>query len=70
MTYVYFSESTTTNEAEEAKHAFEQYAETFGIKIQKYHAETSAFNNRVVKEITITVNKTSAFSGVDIHQQN
>ena len=35
LTYVHFSESTTTNEASETKHTFEQYAATFGVRIQK-----------------------------------
>ena len=39
LAYVNFSESTTANEAIESKHAFEQYAATFGVKIQKYHEQ-------------------------------
>ena len=49
LAYVHFSESTTENKAVEAKHAFEQYAATFGKKIQKYYAENGAFNTRVFK---------------------
>ena len=33
LTYVNFSGNITANEAVEAKHAFEQYAEIFGVKI-------------------------------------
>ena len=53
LTYVHFSESTTANKAVESTHAFEQYTETFGVNIQKYHAENGAFNTQVFKEIII-----------------
>ena len=33
LNYVHFSESLTAHEAAKAKHAFEQYAATFGVKI-------------------------------------
>ena len=70
MTYVHFSESITSNESIEAKHAFEQYAATFGVKIQKYHSDNGAFNTRVFKESIISANKTIAFSAVDANHQN
>ena len=54
----------------ELKHAFEQYAATFGIKIHKFNAKNGAFNTRVFKESIISANKTVAFSGVDVHHQN
>ena len=69
LTYVHFSESITANEAVEEKRAFEQYAATFGVKIQKYHAENGAFNTQVFKEIIIATNQTIDFSGVDVHHQ-
>ena len=53
----------------EAKHTFEQYAATFGVKIQKYHSENGAFNTRIFKEIIISANQTISFSGVDAHHQ-
>ena len=52
------------------KHAFEQYAATFGVEIQKYHAKNGAFNTRVFKESIIDANQTIDFSGVDEHHQN
>ena len=54
----------------EAKYAFEQYTETFGLKFQKYHADNGAFNTRIFKEIIIAANQTIAFSSVDAHHQN
>ena len=54
----------------ESKHAFEQYAATFGVKIQKRHTKNGAFNTQVFKEIIIAADKTIAFSGVDAHHQN
>ena len=69
-TYVHFSESTTSNEAVEAKHAFEQYAATFGVKIHKYHANNGAFNTQVLKESIIAENLTIVFSGIDAHHRN
>ena len=54
----------------EEKHAFEKYAATFGVKIQKYHANNGAFNTQVFKEIITTANQTITFSGVDAHHQN
>ena len=41
----------------EAKHTFEQYAATFGVKIKKYHYDNDAFNTRILKESIITANK-------------
>ena len=70
FTYVKFSQSTAANEAVEAKHAFEQYAATFGVNIQKYYAENGAFDTRVFKENIIPPNQTIDFSGVDVHHQN
>ena len=40
------SESTTTNKSVEAKLAFEKYATTFGVKIQKYHSDKWCLNYR------------------------
>ena len=70
LTYIHYSESTTANEAVEAKHAFEHHAATFGVSIQKYHADNGAFNTRVFKESIIAANQSIAFSGVDAHHQN
>ena len=49
LTYIHFSESNTANEAVEAKHAFEQYTATFGVKNQNYHANNGVFNTLVLK---------------------
>ena len=54
----------------EAKHAFEKYAATFGVKNLKYHADNGAFNTHFFKEIIIAANQTIGFSGVDAHHQN
>ena len=70
LTYVQFSEITTANKAVKAKHEFEKYAATFGVKIQKYHANNRAFNTQVFKDSTIAANQTIAYSGVDAHHQN
>ena len=70
LAYVDFSESTTANKYLEEKHAFEQYAEIFGVKIKNYHDENGAFDTRVFKESITAANKTIAFSGVDAHHQN
>ena len=42
------SESTTTNKSVEAKLAFEKYATTFGVKIQKYHSDNDALNTLII----------------------
>ena len=52
-----FSESTIVNKVVEGKYSFEKYAATFGVKIQKYHADNSAFNTRVFKVIIISAKK-------------
>ena len=57
LTFVNFIESTTANEAVESKRAFEKYAATFGIKIQKYHAKIGAFDTRISKESIIAANQ-------------
>ena len=54
----------------ESKHAFEEYAAKFGVKIQKYHAENGALNTLVIKESIISANQTIDFSGVDANNQN
>ena len=70
LTYVHISESITENESVEEKYAFEKYAATFGVKIQKYYAKNGAFNTRFFKEIIIAANQTIFFSGVDAHHQS
>ena len=70
LIYVDFSESTAANEPVEEKLAFEKYAATFGVKIQKYHAENGTFNTRVFTESINSANQTIYFSGVDAHHQN
>ena len=54
----------------EAKHAFEQYVASFGVKIQKHHADNCAFNTRIFKESIIAANQTIDFSDVDANHQN
>ena len=70
MIYVHFSKIPTANEAVEAKKAFEKYVATFGTKVQRYHANYSAFNSIVFKESITVANQPTAFSGVDVHNQN
>ena len=54
----------------EGKHAFEKYAAIFGVKIQKYHADNGAFNNRILKERRIATNQIIGFSPIYAHHQN
>ena len=54
----------------EAKHVFEKYAATFGVKNRRYHAGNGAFNTRIFKESIFAANKTITFSVVDAHHQN
>ena len=52
------------------KHAFETYAATFGVNLQKYHADIGALNTHIFKESIIAANQTIAFSGGDAHHQD
>ena len=54
----------------EEKHEFEKYAATFGVNIQKYHADNGAFNTRIFKGSIIAANQTIDSSGVDSNHQN
>ena len=70
MTDICFSKITIANKYVESKHAFEQYAATFGVKIQKYHAYNGSSNTHFFKESTIVANQTISFSGVEAHHHN
>ena len=48
----------------EAKHAFEKYAATFGIKIQKYHANNGAFKTG---RIALVLNIKTGYISPQLH---
>ena len=53
-----------------SKIAFEQVANSSGVKVKHYHADNAPFNAQEFKEHLTTMNQTVDYSGVGAHHQN
>jgi hypothetical protein len=54
----------------EAKHAFEAFARSFGIRILHYHADNGRFADNLFLKDVETSGQTISFCGVNAHFQN
>lgn len=63
LSFVFLQQSTTAKETLQAKAAFEQYADTFGVKVIHYHADNGRFAEKVWKEDIEKQFQTLTFSG-------
>lgn len=70
LSYVHLQESLTLKKTVEAKHAFEAFARSFGIKIRHYHADNGrCADNAFLNNVAIS-GQTIFFCGVNAHFQN
>jgi hypothetical protein len=70
LSYVHLQESLTSKETVEAKHAFEAFARSFGIRILHYHADNGRFADNLFLKDVETSGQTISFCGVNAHFQN
>ena len=70
MSYVHCQRTTSDKETLEAKHAFENFADTHGVRVRHYHADNGRFaENKFLQDINLR-NQSISFSGVNAHWQN
>jgi hypothetical protein len=70
LSYIHLQESLTSKETVEAKHAFEAFARSFGIRIMHYHADNGRFADNLFLKDVATSGQTISFCGVNAHFQN
>jgi hypothetical protein len=70
LSYVHLQISTTSEETVQAKVAFERYANSFGIRIQHYHADNGRFSDNLWRQHILNNGQRLTFSGVGAHHQN
>lgn len=62
--------NTTVNSTLKGKEAWEQYASSFGIKINAYHADNGIFKAKGLIDHCAKQHQTISFSRVNNHYQN
>jgi hypothetical protein len=70
LSFVHLQSTTNAEETLKAKHEFEAYASSFGVKIRRYHADNGRFAETVWKQDILNKNQQLTFSGVGAHHQN
>jgi hypothetical protein len=69
-TYVHMSESNTSRETVQAKHAFEARSAMMGVTIQHYHCDNGRFADNAFKQSITASNQNITYCGVNAHFQN
>ena len=70
LTYVQLMRSTNQEESLSGKSAFERWADTFGFKINRYHADNGRFSKQTFRSEIEDSNQNITFCGVGSHNQN
>jgi hypothetical protein len=70
LSFVYLQKSDTAKEILMAKHAFEGYARTMGVKILHYHADNGWFCENVFMKDVAEQRQTITFCGINAHFQS
>jgi Reverse transcriptase (RNA-dependent DNA polymerase) len=70
LSFIYLQKSDTAEETLMAKHAFEGYARTMGVKILHYHADNGRFCENVFMKDVADQRQTISFCGVNAHFQS
>ena len=68
--FVYLTESITSEATVKAKRAFEAHAHTLGVRIQHYHCDNGRFADNLFLQATRDEGQTITFCGVNAHFQN
>jgi Reverse transcriptase (RNA-dependent DNA polymerase) len=70
LSFVHLQQSTSSEETLSAKNAFELYANTYGVKIDHYHADNGRFSDKMWRNDVLEKGQRLTFSGVGAHHQN
>jgi Reverse transcriptase (RNA-dependent DNA polymerase) len=70
LSFVHLQKSDTAEETLMAKHAFEGYARTMGVKVLHYHADNGRFCENVFMKDVTEQGQTISFCGVNAHFQS
>ena len=70
LSYAHLQQRLTSSETVEAKHAFEAYARTFGVRVKHYHADNGRFADNLFMQDVQKNGQTISFCGVNAHFQN
>ena len=68
--FVYLKKTCSAEETIEAKRAFEQYAESRGVRVRAYHADNGIFKAKKWVEECRQRKQDLTFAGVNAHHQN
>jgi hypothetical protein len=67
---MHLQSSLSSAETMQAKELFEQKANTYGVKIQHYHADNGRFADNLFMELIRRERQSITFCGVNAHFQN
>ena len=70
MGFIYLQKTCSAEETIEAKRAFEQYAESQGVRVRAYLADNGIFKAKKWVEECRQRKQDLTFSGVNAHHQN
>ena len=70
ITYVHLQKSLSAAETIEAKHAFERWTNSCGVKVTHYHADNGRFAETAFMADVAVKGQTISFCGVNAHFQN
>ena len=68
--YVYLMKDLTLSETLLAKHAYERFLASLGVKSKAYHADNDRFADKGFRDDCTSSNQTITFCGVGSHHQN
>jgi hypothetical protein len=69
-TYLHFHIALTSEETMKAKRAFEAHAESFGVRVERYHADNGRFQDVMFRNDCLEKGQDLSFCGVNAHFQN
>ena len=70
MSYSHMQSSLDTTETLRAKFAFEKWAGTYQVTIERYHADNGRFAEKSFRDSVINSGQLITFCGVGAHHQN
>ena len=70
FSYVHLQQTLTSSETLEAKIAFEQYADSHGVRVEHYHADNGRFADNMWLDHLVEKRQSITYCGVGAHWQN
>ena len=68
--YVHYQENLTGDETLKAKHAYERWASSNGVKIKRYHGDNGRFGENIFKDDCIKQGQRFSYCPANQHNQN